>query len=81
MLFGPKGTAAMLRRLTDEDVHGDIVDGLRRRQPALDRIRGQDVGLGHLGLETWTNCKGGGAALSSDIARYGESTMNVVLRL
>ena len=35
----------MLRLLTDEDVHGDIVRGLRRRQPALDLIRVQDVGL------------------------------------
>ena len=37
----------MLRLLTDEDVHGDIIDGLRRRQPAVDLIRVQDVGLGH----------------------------------
>jgi predicted nuclease of predicted toxin-antitoxin system len=37
----------MLRLLTDEDVHGDIVDGLRRRQPALDLVRVQDVGLRH----------------------------------
>ena len=35
----------MLRLLTDEDVHGDIVNGLRRRQPALDLVRVQDVGL------------------------------------
>src|SRR6266478_2870418 len=37
----------MLRLLTDEDVHGDIVDGLRRRQPTLDLVRVQDVGLMH----------------------------------
>ena len=37
----------MLQLLTDEDVHGDIVDGLRRRQPALDVVRVQDVGLRH----------------------------------
>jgi hypothetical protein len=37
----------MLRLLFDEDVHGDIVDGLRRRQPALDLVRVQDVGLRH----------------------------------
>src|SRR5713101_9958792 len=43
----PRGTAAMLRLLIDEDVHGDIVDGLRRRQPALDLVRVQDVGLRH----------------------------------
>jgi predicted nuclease of predicted toxin-antitoxin system len=39
--------AAMLRLLIDEDVHGDIVDGLRRRQPALEVVRVQDVGLRH----------------------------------
>ena len=37
----------MLRLLIDEDVHGDIVDGLRRRQPALHLVRVQDVGLRH----------------------------------
>jgi hypothetical protein len=37
----------MLRLLTDEDVHGDIVDGLRRRASGVDLIRVQDVGLGH----------------------------------
>jgi predicted nuclease of predicted toxin-antitoxin system len=37
----------MLRLLIDEDVHGDIVDGLRRRQPGLDMVRVQDVGLQH----------------------------------
>ena len=35
----PLETAAMLRLLIDEDVHGDIVDGLRRRQPTLDLVR------------------------------------------
>src|SRR6266852_5260630 len=44
---GLKGMPAMLRLLTDEDVHGDIVAGLRRRQPALDLVRVQDVGLAH----------------------------------
>lgn len=39
--------AAMLRLLIDEDVHGDIVEGLRRRQLALDLVRVQDVGLRH----------------------------------
>lgn len=37
----------MLRLLFDEDVHGDIIDGVRRRQPTLDCIRVQDVGLAH----------------------------------
>jgi predicted nuclease of predicted toxin-antitoxin system len=37
----------MLRLMTDEDVHGDIVDGLRRGQPAVDMVRAQDVGLSH----------------------------------
>lgn len=43
----PMRTGAMLRLLTDEDVHGDIVDGLRRRQPFLDLVRVHDVGLRH----------------------------------
>src|SRR5215471_8746343 len=37
----------MLRLLIDEDMHGDIVGGLRRRQPALDLVRVQGVGLSH----------------------------------
>ncbi|MFO0966625.1 MAG: DUF5615 family PIN-like protein [Gemmataceae bacterium] len=37
----------MLRLLTDEDVHGDIVQGLRRSQPTVDVVRVQDVGLRH----------------------------------
>jgi Domain of unknown function (DUF5615) len=35
----------MLKLLIDEDVHGDIVKGLRHRQPTLDLVRVQDVGL------------------------------------
>jgi predicted nuclease of predicted toxin-antitoxin system len=37
----------MLRLLFDEDVRGDIIGGLRRRQPTLDCVRVQDVGLAH----------------------------------
>jgi hypothetical protein len=37
----------MLRPATDEDVHDDIIRGLRRREPALDIVRVVDVGLGH----------------------------------
>lgn len=37
----------MLPLATDEDVHEDIVRGLRRREPALDLVRVVDVGLGH----------------------------------
>lgn len=37
----------MLRLATDEDVHDDIIRGLRRREPALDVVRVVDVGLGH----------------------------------
>jgi hypothetical protein len=37
--------AAMLRLLSDEDVPGDIVVGLRERQPSLDIVRVQEVGL------------------------------------
>lgn len=37
----------MLRMLSDEDVPGDIIQGLRQRQPGLDMIRVQEVGLMH----------------------------------
>jgi hypothetical protein len=37
----------MLRLLSDEDVHEDVVRGLRRREPGLDIVRAVDVGLGH----------------------------------
>jgi hypothetical protein len=36
----------MLRLVTDEDVHDDIIRGLRRREPALDIVRVLEVGLG-----------------------------------
>jgi hypothetical protein len=36
----------MLRLLSDEDVHEDIIRGLRRRAPALDIVRAVDIGLG-----------------------------------
>ena len=35
----------MLRLISDENFHGDIVRGLHRRLPALDIIRVQDAGL------------------------------------
>jgi len=35
----------MLRLLADENFNGDIVRGLLRRQPDLDLVRMQDVGL------------------------------------
>jgi hypothetical protein len=35
----------MLRLATDENVHGDIFRGLRQREPSLDIVRVQDVGL------------------------------------
>jgi hypothetical protein len=37
----------MLLLASDEDVHEDIIRGLRRREPALDIVRVIDVGLGH----------------------------------
>lgn len=37
----------MLPLASDEDVHEDIIRGLRRREPALDIVRVVDVGLGH----------------------------------
>jgi predicted nuclease of predicted toxin-antitoxin system len=33
----------MLRLATDADVHGEIIRGLRRRQPGIDVVRVQDV--------------------------------------
>lgn len=35
----------MLAFLTDEDVHGPIVDGLRLHHPEIDFVRAIDVGL------------------------------------
>jgi hypothetical protein len=37
----------MLRLVSDEDVHDDIIRGLRRREPLLDIVRVLDVGLKH----------------------------------
>lgn len=37
----------MLRLVSDEDVHDDIIRGLRRRLPTLDIVRALDVGLDH----------------------------------
>jgi hypothetical protein len=42
----------MLRLVTDEDLNGDIVRGVRRRQPGLDLIRMQEVGLRTVNDET-----------------------------
>jgi hypothetical protein len=36
----------MLRLLSDEDVHDEIIRGLRRREPILDIFCAVDVGLG-----------------------------------
>ena len=33
----------MLRLASDADVHGEIIRGLRRRQPQIDMVRVQDV--------------------------------------
>jgi hypothetical protein len=33
----------MLRLATDADVHGDVIRGMRRRQPAIDVVRVQDA--------------------------------------
>jgi hypothetical protein len=35
----------MLRRVSDEDVHDDVIRGLRRRESTLDIVRAMDVGL------------------------------------
>ena len=37
----------MLRLMSDEDVHGDVVRGLLRDNPNLDLVRAQDVGKNH----------------------------------
>jgi predicted nuclease of predicted toxin-antitoxin system len=37
----------MLRLVSDEDVNGRIIRGLRRREPGLDIVRTLDVGLAH----------------------------------
>lgn len=37
----------MPRLLSDEDVHDDIIRGLRRREPTLEIVRALDVGLDH----------------------------------
>ncbi len=39
----------MLRYLADENFHGDVVRGLRRRSATLDIVRVQDVGLSGAG--------------------------------
>ena len=48
----------LLRLISDENFHGDIVRGLRRRLPQLDLVRMQDVGLGGMDatpLLDWAN--------------------------
>lgn len=37
----------MLRLVSDEDVHNEIIRGLRRREPTLDIVRAVDLGLDH----------------------------------
>lgn len=37
----------MLRLISDEDVHDDIIRGVRRREPEIDIVRALDVGLDH----------------------------------
>lgn len=39
----------MLRLLADENFHGTVVRGLIRRQPDLDLVRAQDIGLSGIG--------------------------------
>ena len=36
----------MLKFLADENFHGDILEGLLRRNPLIDVVRVQDIGLG-----------------------------------
>jgi hypothetical protein len=37
----------MLRLISDEDVHDDIIRGVRRREPEIDIVRAVDIGLDH----------------------------------
>ena len=51
-------SGTLLRLISDENFHGDIVRGLRRRLPELDLIRMQDVGLAGIDDPTlldWAN--------------------------
>ena len=51
-------SGTLLRLIVDENFHGDIVRGLRRRLPELDLIRIQDVGLAGIDDPTlldWAN--------------------------
>ena len=46
----------MLPLLADENLHGDIVRGLRRRRPGIDLVRAQDVGLAGAGDPIVLDC-------------------------
>jgi predicted nuclease of predicted toxin-antitoxin system len=51
----------MLRLVSDEDVHDDVIRGLRRREPSLDIVRVVDVGLDHApdpDILTWAAAEG-----------------------
>ena len=51
-------SGTLLRLISDENFHGDIVRGLRRRLPALDLVRIQDIGLAGIDDPTlldWAN--------------------------
>src|SRR5262249_9703308 len=51
----------MLCLISDEDVHDDIIRGLRRREPTLDVVRAVDVGLDHTPdpiILTWAASQG-----------------------
>ncbi|HEV3024326.1 MAG TPA: DUF5615 family PIN-like protein [Pirellulales bacterium] len=46
----------LLRLASDADVHGEIIRGLRRREPQIDLVRAQDAlpeGIGDLDLLAW----------------------------
>lgn len=52
----------MLRLASDENLHGGIVRGLRRREPALDLVTVQEVGLiKHLTTRFLSGRRGKGA--------------------
>jgi hypothetical protein len=60
----------MVRLLADESIHGDVIRGALRRQPTLDLVRVQDVGLAGADDPTileWAAAEGR-IMLTSDVA-------------
>jgi predicted nuclease of predicted toxin-antitoxin system len=72
----------MLRLLSDEDIHDDIVRGLRRREPTLDTVRALDVGLDHTPdpiILAWA-ASNERVLITGDLNDYNERILDGVLR-